>query len=233
LGGYSNNDGSVENNPENFQTGQPAIESKGKPRTRTDLGTICNVFASVFTITEFALQYNVPNHVIGVDAKDHAKVELLAASLSLSKPRLAPIAFPAQPQISVHRRSSCPFNLPQKPACPGFKALTSYFGCLHPSWRKFESEHKDDWKKIDDMLRPRAIDIIRSCHELGNVIAEHEELVKQLYNAGESMTINAAEKDIQGTDTHCVRIPPVNFPGFTLDSDGHIRGGESEQSDTW
>ena len=84
---------------------------------------ICSVFASVFTITEFALQYNAPNDVIGADAKDRTKVELLAATPST--PRTAPIALPPQPQISVHRRSSCAFNhLPQKPTCPGFKALT-------------------------------------------------------------------------------------------------------------
>ena len=73
----------------------------------------------------------------------------------------------------------------------------------------------------------------RADHYNTFILARVKEVVKQLYNAGESTTVDAQEKGIQGTGTHCVRIPPVNFPGFTLDTDGIIRGGESEQSDTW
>ena len=30
-----------------------------------------------------------------------------------------------------------------------------------------------------------------------------------------------------------IHIPPVDFPGFILNADGHIRYGESVESDNW
>ena len=59
-----------------------------------------------------------------------------------------------------------------------------------------------------------------------------KECVRQLYS-GVGSAMDVTDKSLKGSDTHYVCIPPVNFPGITLDTDGHIRGGESEQSDTW
>ena len=55
--------------------------------------------------------------------------------------------------------------------------------------------------------------------------------MNQLYSVGESEAAHGTEKVTNQENR--IHIPPVDFPSFTLDVNGHIRTGESAEADTW
>ena len=85
-------------------------------------GSICKVFSAVFEMVTFGRLYNVPNDVIGADADDRSKDELLLASFS-SSPMSSPP--PKVPHMSLHRMSSAVHTWPQQTVCcPRFDDFT-------------------------------------------------------------------------------------------------------------
>ena len=85
-------------------------------------GSICKVFSAVFEMVTFGRLYNVPNDVIGADADDRSKDELLLASFSRTPRMSLP---PEMPHMSLHRMSSNVHMWPQQTVCcPRFDDFT-------------------------------------------------------------------------------------------------------------